>query len=193
MAKGYKRYTLSTAMALIREQGLREMTANELRSVGRPLMTAVKKELKNLRAAGYKDSPAYSAYKSMGLKTSTSATNRNILLNEVYNAYTFLNSSTSTVFGVERYLDKVSNLFGREVTLEESRLIWSASDKLRKENSKLFEDFSYNVILQEIAFQAKGENDAREVMENVKYILEHELSSEQSDPFNNSDDREFWT
>lgn len=202
MAKGYKRYSLDQAMKIIDEGGLRGLTIDELRSVGRPIMTETKKKLKELRDAGYKKSPAYSAYKSLGLTTSTSTENRNKLLAEVYNAYTFLMAKTSSVQGVQNYMDRASQTFGRTVTMEEANLIWAALDIMRKEQPEMFEQFSYNITIEEVAFQGAQlfeksgkKSSARDVVEMAKEILARNSAEgiDADDDLFSFDDSEFWT
>lgn len=202
MAKGYKRYTLHQAMKMIDDGGLRGLTMDELRSVGRPIMTETKKKLKELRDAGYKKSPAYSAYKSLGLNTSTSTENRNKLLAEVYNAYTFLMAKTSSVQGVQNYMDRASQTFGRTVTMEEANLIWAALDIMRKEQPEMFEQFSYNITIEEVAFQGSQlfeksgkKSSARDVVEMAKEILARNAAEgiDADDDLFSFDDSEFWT
>lgn len=190
MAKGYKRYTLGQAMKIIEEGGLRGLSTDELRSVGRPIMTETRARLKELRQAGYQKSPAYIAYKHLNLKTSTSSINRNTLLTEVYSAYKFLSAKTSSKIKVDNYLKNTSILFGRELTIDEIHLAWAAIDKLRNDKPELFEQFSYNTIFEEVASQSERGGSSSDVMENVQLILSEKI--EQDDDLFALDDSPLW-
>ena len=172
MAK-YKVMTDKEAMAYIEKKGLRNMTAFELRSVGRPLMSKVRERMRNLREEKLQLTPAYQGYKKENVRTSTNYTNKqkNQLLHEVYAAYNFLNAQTSTVYGAMKYMANVESLFERELTPKEARKMFAALDSLKERNSNLFELFSSSQLAKEVGWQSMGNMSADEIADLVERVM----------------------
>ena len=191
MAKSYKVMTDIEATNYIEKKGLRNMTIFELRSVGRPLMTKVRQRMKELRAENLQHTPAYQAYKKLGMKTSTSAKKRQTLLTEVFNAYNFLMAQTSTVYGAEKYMSNVEHLFGRKLTPKEAKKMFAVMDSLKSKNENLYEAFSSSQIANEVGWQAfRGSLSADEIADVVVESLtsaEAKMEYEATDPFADRD------
>lgn len=205
MAK-YKIMTDVQAMDYIEKKGLSNMTAFELRSVGRPLMTKVKKWMRNLRNEKLQYTPAYQGYKAQNVRTTTNYADkeRDKLLHEVYAAYNFLNAQTSTVYGAEKYMRNVNALFGRELTPREARKFFAALDAIKEDRENLFEMFSSDELAKEVGFQAiSSKESAADIAERViNYftIQKERIEHEKSDTFRDidrdldplGDSREYW-
>lgn len=206
MAK-YKVMTDREAMAYIEKKGLRNMTAYELRSVGRPLMAKVRRRMRNLREENLQLTPAYQGYKKENVRTSTNYTNKqkNQLLHEVYAAYNFLNAQTSTVYGAQRYMLNVEALFDVELTPKEARKMFKALDIIREKEAITFESFPSTQLASSVGFNANLDMSAEEIADEIiRAYKEEKERMEYEDAVRNEreeedlgrddfDEREFWT
>ena len=206
MAK-YKVMTDKEAMAYIEKKGLRNMSAYELRSVGRPLMAKVRRRMRNLREENLQFTPAYQGYKKQNVRSTTNFTNKqkNQLLHEVYAAYNFLNAQTSTVYGALQYMSNVEALFGTKLTPKEARKMFKALDIMKEKEAITFEKFPSTQLAQSVGFNANLDMSAEEIADEIiraykeeKERMEYEEAKkkeQQEEDLGRSDfeKREFWT
>lgn len=169
------KYTTATAIAKIKSTNLRDMTLDELKAVGRPLMKTVRMRLRRLEDAGYKYSPAYRGYvEVLGMKASVAGKNRNKIMHEVYEAFNFLeNANTSSVRGVKQYMARMTEILEFTPSPEQIESIFDIYHRLEKENPTAFMNYGYDQILKRVSRTARAtEFDIDEAIMRIRSQLE---------------------
>lgn len=178
------KYTYAEAIEKIETMGIRNLTLQELKEVGRPLMRVARERIRRLEKAGLR-SPAYIGYKEdKEMKTSVNLKNRNKVLSEVYNAYIFLEKSkTSTVREARAYKKRMEELLGKNLTDDEIEAIWDVFHRIEKNDPLMFQKFGYEQVIKLASSSAK-ETDfdvdmaVEKLKEKVKENSEHKYGEE---------------
>lgn len=159
------------ALKLLESKPIKSFTINELKKLGRPIVSTAKKRVRALEEKDMVYSPAYQGYViRKGMTGSLAGKDINKIRHEVFEAIQFLKAKTSTIKGVRTSDKLMASLLGKSVSDAEARkLIWSAFDIIEKENPQALQKFNYREVVERIS-ETVSENPyltARELVEPV--------------------------
>ena len=186
------KYTYAEAIEKIKSMGIRTLTLQELKEVGRPLMKVARERIRRLEKAGLR-SPAYIGYKEeKGMKTSVNFKDRNKVLSEVYNAYIFLEQSkTSTVREARAYKKRMEERLGKSLTDDETEAIWDVFHRIETDNPLMFQKFGYEQIIKLATNAAKNTDfDVDMAVEKLKEKVQENSEYQYGDEY---DEDSIWS
>lgn len=147
---------LNRAIYLIGTHGVRGFDRNELKQIGLPIIREAKKRVRELEKAGLTDSPAYQAYVvDKGMKSTTAGKDINKIKHEIFEAWKFLDATTSTVKGASYYNEWLDEHLGAETTKEQRTAIWDVVRRFEKEHPERFINYGYDETIKKIAKATK--------------------------------------
>lgn len=164
--------TTKQAMKILESRQIKTFSLKELKELGKPIMSTVRKRVRNIEKKNMEYSPAYQSYiVNKGMKASVAGTNLNKIRNELYEALSFLNAKTSTIKGIIDFDKNASKIFTdwRDISAHERGVVWSAFGIIQNESPQLIMKYGYQEVLQKIADQLKytGNEDIRELVEET--------------------------
>lgn len=188
--KKSRKYTYAEAIEKIKTMGIRSLTLQELKEVGRPLMRVARERIRRLEKAGLR-SPAYIGYKEdLGMKTSVNFKDRNKVLSEVYNAYIFLEQSkTSTVREARAYKKRMEERLGTNLTDNQTEAIWDVFHRIEKTDPLMFQKFGYEQVIH-MAVKSANEEDF-DVDKATKRLLEEVNQRSDANDYMTEDEKRF--
>lgn len=184
------KYTYAEAIEKIKTMGIRSLTLQELKEVGRPLMRVARERIRRLEKAGLR-SPAYIGYKEdLGMKTSVNFKDRNKVLSEVYNAYIFLEQSkTSTVREARAYKKRMEERLGTNLTDDQTEAIWDVFHRIEKTDPLMFQKFGYEQVIH-MAVNSANEEDF-DVDKATKRLLDEVSLRSTAEDYMTEDEKRF--
>ena len=188
--KNSVKYTYAEAIEKIKSMGIRSLTLQELKEVGRPLMRVARERIRRLEKAGLR-SPAYIGYKEdLGMKTSVNFKDRNKVLSEVYNAYIFLEQSkTSTVREARAYKKRMEERLGTNLTDDQTEAIWDVFHRIEKTDPLMFQKFGYEQVIH-MAVKSANEEDF-DVDKATKRLLDEVNQRSNENEYMTEDEKRF--
>lgn len=138
----WKVYTrkLKKSMDYIAEHGTRGLTVEQLKDLGRPIIRAAQKRLRDLVKEGYTDSPAYSYITRENINLSMAGNNAQHLKYVLREAYDFLLHKTSTVKGTEEFIESTIERFTQaKLNKDEREAVWDFHKRLQSEHPGYFQ------------------------------------------------------
>lgn len=166
--------SLHKALHAVQTRGVRNMSREELKQIGLPLIRETRKRIRLLEEAGLTDSPAYKYITSKGIPT-TSGKNLNSIKASVKLAFDFLHTKTSLVQGAIEFNEKLDYLLGADTTAEQRDIIWTVVGRFEESHTGRFINFNYNETIRKISKAAKlAEYDVDEATRIFTEYLENE-------------------
>ena len=147
---------LNRAIYLVGTNGIKGFDRNELKQIGLPIIREARRRIRELERAGLTDSPAYQAYVvEKKMKATTAGKDLNTIRHEVFEAWKFLDASTSTVEGASDYNKWLDDHLGAETTKEQRTGIWDLVRRFESSHPERFINYGYDEAIKRIAKAAE--------------------------------------
>lgn len=160
------------ALKILESRHIRTFTLKELKELGRPIMSTVRKRVRNIEKNNMEYSPAYQSYIiNKEMKASVAGKNLNKIRREIFEAVTFLNAKTSTIKGIREFDKNASKIFTdwRDISPNDRSIVWSAFHIIESEAPHIINKYNYKEVLTRISdeLQKTGSEDIRELAEST--------------------------
>lgn len=124
---------LKKSMDFISEHGLSVLDRNEIKRISYPIIREAKRRMRELEKNGMTDSPAYRYVMRHKINFTAGGKNLNNIRHNLQEAWTFLQSKTSTVSGAKDFVDKtIDKWVGYKTTREQREKIWDIYYRLEE-------------------------------------------------------------
>lgn len=162
--------TTAEALKILEARPIRTFTLKELKELGRPIMSTVRKRVRNIEKKDMIYSPAYQSYIiNKEMKASVAGKNLNKIRREIFEAITFLNAKTSTIKGIREFDENASKIFPNwnDISARDRGIVWSAFDIIKSEAPHIITKYTYQEVLTRISDELKNtaNEDIRELAE----------------------------
>lgn len=164
--------TTAEALKILETRHIRTFTLKELKELGRPIMSTVRKRVRNIEKKNMEYSPAYQSYiVNKEMKASVAGKNLNKIRREIFEAVTFLNAKTSTITGIKEFDINASKVFTdwRNISSYDRGIVWSAFHIIESEAPHIITKYTYQEVLTRISDELKNtaSEDIRELAEST--------------------------